>query len=112
MPPAGPAPSAAAARRRGRDQKGGGPPAPRPAARLIRVAEVPIGIFGLVDLSRDELPAPLSQTDPVAAARAEVAGLRARGARLIVGLFHLKGGTEQARQLAKEADGIDVVVVG
>lgn len=82
-----------------------------PADRLVRVAEVPVGIFGLVDLSPQEV-SPLVQSDPVAAARAAVASLRGRGARVVVGLFHLAGGLPRARELARAVSGIDLVVVG
>jgi hypothetical protein len=83
-----------------------------PSDRLVRVAGQPVGIFGLVDVSPDELPPPLVQTDPVEAARAVAGALRARGARLVIGLYHLKGGVEQARQIARAVTGVDVVVVG
>jgi cytochrome c553 len=83
-----------------------------PPDRLVRAAGESVGIFGLVDLAKDDLPHPLVQTDPVAAARAAVASLRERGARLVIALFHAQGGVEQARRLAKEVKGIDVVVVG
>ena len=82
------------------------------ADRLVRVADESIGLFGLVDLSQDEVPPPLVQTDPEAAARAAVEGLRARGARLVIGLLHLKGGIEEARRLVKAVGGIDLAVVG
>jgi 2',3'-cyclic-nucleotide 2'-phosphodiesterase (5'-nucleotidase family) len=82
------------------------------ADRLLRVTQVPIGIFGIVDVSPGEVPAPLALTDPVAAARTAVASLRARGARLVVGLFHVTGGVARAREIVRAAAGIDVVVVG
>lgn len=81
-----------------------------PPDRLVRRGELAVGIFGVVDLP--DLPAPLAQTDPAAAARAAVTSLRARGARLVVGLAHLSGGVAQARALAREVEGIDVLVVG
>ena len=83
-----------------------------PGDRLVRVAGVPVGIFAVVDLPADKLPRPLAQTDPTEAARAAVASLRARGARVVIGLAHLQGGVAQARQLARTVDGIDLLVVG
>jgi Cytochrome c554 and c-prime len=83
-----------------------------PADRLVRVADVPVGIFGVVDLSPDDVPRPLAVTDATEAARAAVQSLRARGARLVVGLFHVAGGVPQAQQIVRAVDGIDFVVVG
>jgi hypothetical protein len=83
-----------------------------PADRLVQVGGIPVGIFGLVDLSPDEVPRPLTQSEPLAAARQVVESLRARGARLVIGLFHVKGGVERAREIVKAVTGIDVVVVG
>jgi len=83
-----------------------------PADRLLKAGEVPIGLFGLVHLSQDDLPPPLAQSEPEPAARAAVERLRARGARLVIGLVHLEGGIEEARALARAVDGIDVLVVG
>jgi hypothetical protein len=51
-------------------------------------------------------------TDPAGAARAAVASLRAKGARVVVGLFHLAGGLTRARQIADAAGVIDLVVLG
>lgn len=85
-----------------------------PAYRTMRVGAVAVGVFGLLDLAGDHA-APLTGvtlTDPVAAARGAVAGLRAQGARVIVGLFHVAGGLERARAIADAVTGIDVVVLG
>jgi hypothetical protein len=83
-----------------------------PAHRLVSVAGIPVGLFGIVELAPGDLPTPLSVTDAVAAARTSTAALRARGARLVVGLFHLAGGVARARELARTVDGIDFMVVG
>jgi hypothetical protein len=81
-----------------------------PADRLLRLADVPVGVFGLVELPA--VPEPLAQTDAEVAARGAVASLRRRGARLVVGLFHLGGGIPRARELARAVTGLDIVVVG
>ena len=83
--------------------------------RLITVAGVSVGIFGVV--------APLPEdaalwktwrvraTDPEAAAREEVASLRARGAKTILALLHL-GPLGAANQLLQAVPGIDWAVQG
>jgi|GEM_PF-448155 len=86
-----------------------------PRDRLVTVAGIPVGIFGVV--------APLPEdsalwkswrvraTDPETAAREEVASLRARGARMIVALLHL-GPLGAANQLLQDVPGIDWAVQG
>ena len=57
-------------------------------------------------------PPGVTVTEPTAAARAAVHALRARGARVIVGLFHVAGGLARAREIAAAAGDIDLVVLG
>jgi 2',3'-cyclic-nucleotide 2'-phosphodiesterase (5'-nucleotidase family) len=83
-----------------------------PAYRLVRVGDVSVGIFGLVELPAEDVPRPLALTDPQAAAVQAVAALRARGARFVVGLLHLAGGVARARALARAVAGMDFIVVG
>jgi len=83
--------------------------------RLVVVAGIPVGIFGVV--------APLPEdaalwkswrvhaTNPEATARQEVASLRARGAKMIVALLHL-GPLGAANQLLQDVPGIDWAVQG
>jgi hypothetical protein len=85
-----------------------------PADRIVRAADVSVGVFGILDLTGEPWTAPpgVVVADPSAAARAAVRSLRARGARVIVGLFHVAAGLTRARQIAEATDGIDVVVLG
>jgi hypothetical protein len=89
--------------------------APWPADRLLKVAGVEVGVFGVTALSPPD-DARLRAwgfvaRDPAAAARAEVASLRARGARVVVALVHV-GGTPDSKKLLAAAPGIDWAVLG
>jgi len=83
--------------------------------RLITVAGIPIGIFGVLAPLPEDVSAWKSwgvhTTDPVAAARDEVASLRARGAKMVLALLHL-GPMEAATRLLQEVPGIDWAVQG
>jgi hypothetical protein len=85
-----------------------------PADRLVDVAGVRVGIFGVTASSPPD-PAwrgwGVEARDPAAAARAEVASLRARGARIVVALVHV-GGTPDSKRLLAAAPGIDWAVLG
>jgi hypothetical protein len=85
-----------------------------PAGRVVRAGEVTVGVFGVLDLAGERWTAPpdVAVTDPSAAAREAVRSLRAQGARLIVGLFHVAGGLARAREIAAATAGVDVVVLG
>jgi hypothetical protein len=87
---------------------------PWPADRLLD-AGVPVGVFGLLTLGPEELAAAgkegLTIGDPVKAAAAAVTSLRARGARVVIGLWHLAGGSEEARRIAREAP-VDLAILG
>jgi hypothetical protein len=87
-----------------------------PADRLIEQEGGPIGVFGI--LEPPAAPATswsslgLATTDPAEATRAEVASLRARGARVVVGLFHVAGGMARVMQIASRVGALDVIVLG
>jgi hypothetical protein len=84
------------------------------ADRVVDVAGVKVGIFGVTAASPPD-PAwrawGVEARDPIAAARAEVASLRARGAHVIVALVHV-GGTPDSRRLLAAVPGIDWAVLG
>ncbi len=86
------------------------------ALRLVHTAKWPIGIFGIVEFSQTESALMskwgLRTTDPIAAASAAVASLRAQGAKLVVGCLHVAGGLARARAIAARTGGVDVVVLG
>jgi hypothetical protein len=83
--------------------------------RIVTVAGVPIGIFGVVRPLDEDRGAwerwGVTATDPTEAARAEIASLKKRGARMIVALLHL-GPANAARELLKAAPGITWAVQG
>jgi hypothetical protein len=85
--------------------------------RVIEAGKSVVGVFGIVDPS----PAAsaswsrqwgITTLDPVAETRRAVASLRARGARVIVGLFNGAGGVKRGVQISRMAGGVDVVIVG
>ena len=51
-------------------------------------------------------------TDAAVAARGAVQSLRAQGARVIVGLFHVAGGRSRAKAIADATAGVDLIVLG
>ena len=83
--------------------------------RLVVVAGIPVGIFGVVAPLAEDAAAwktwRVRATDPEATARTEVASLRARGARMIVALLHL-GPIGAANELLRHVPGIDWAVQG
>ena len=85
------------------------------ADRLVDVAGLKIGIFGVTALASED-PRRLrawgvEAHDAVTAARAEVASLRARGARVVVALVHA-GGAPDNRKLVASVPGVDWAVLG
>jgi hypothetical protein len=87
------------------------------ADRMIGADKGPVGVFGIVEPTPEVSAAwsrqwGVTTRDPVAATRAAVASLRAKGARLIVALFNGAGGALRAREIARTAGGVDVVVAG
>jgi hypothetical protein len=84
-----------------------------PAGRLVHAGGIAVGVFGVLDLGPGSpLPPGVAVIDPAAAAGTAVRDLRAQGARVIVGLFHVAGGLARAREIAAAAGGVDVVVLG
>ena len=77
--------------------------------KLVQAGRVKIGIFGVVAIGALG-DGTLQIDDPVPVARAAVADLRKRGADVIVALAHMT--RKDARDLARKASGIDLVVVG
>ncbi len=85
--------------------------------RVIEAGKSVVGVFGIVDPS-PEVSASWSRQwaiatlDPVAETRRAVTSLRARGARIVVGLFNGAGGVKRGAQISRTAGGVDVVIVG
>ena len=86
------------------------------ADKIVDAAGVKIGIFGVSAPPSAEdaaayKAAGIDARDPLAAARAEVAALRARGARIVVAMVHVGDGNEN-RKLVSAVPGIDWAVLG
>ena len=86
------------------------------ADSIVDAAGVKIGVFGVAappapDDAAAFQAAGVEARDPEAAARAEVAGLRGRGAQLIVAMVHL-GDAAANRKLLRAVPGIDWAVLG
>lgn len=83
--------------------------------RIVTVAGVSVGIFGVVQPQPEDQALwrrwRISATDPTATAREEVASLTARGARVIVALLHL-GPAGAAEKLLLQVPGISFAVQG
>jgi hypothetical protein len=88
---------------------------PFPSDKLIEVGDAKVGVFGVLD------PAPTAQasearelatTDAAEAAAQAAVSLRSRGARLVIGLFHLAGGVQRAKEILARAGDVDIVVLG
>ncbi|MEO7668993.1 MAG: hypothetical protein ABIW57_06620, partial [Polyangia bacterium] len=83
--------------------------------RIVTVAGVSVGIFGIVQPQPEDQALwrqwRISATDPTATAREEVASLTARGARVIVALLHL-GPAGAAEKLLLQVPGISFAVQG
>jgi hypothetical protein len=84
--------------------------------RVVETAKGLVGIFGIVEPSAEVSASwsrwGLATLDPIAETRAAVASLRARGARIVIGLFNGAGGTRRAAQIGRMAAGVDLIVVG
>lgn len=85
---------------------------PFPGDVVVQTGTLDLGVFGILDMGTETMPAGIKVTDPSEAARAAVRSLRAHGARLVVGLFHVSGGLARAREIAAAAGGVDVIVLG
>jgi 2',3'-cyclic-nucleotide 2'-phosphodiesterase (5'-nucleotidase family) len=86
------------------------------ADKVVDAAGVKIGIFGVSAPPSAEdaaayKAAGIDARDPLAAARAEVSALRARGARIVVAMVHVGDGNEN-RKLVSAVPGIDWAVLG
>ncbi len=87
------------------------------ADRIVVAAGLKVGIFGILvptaaDRQKLRNQGGVIVTDATEAAGAAVASLRQRGAQLVVGLFHLAGGADEARQIVAKVGAIDFVVLG
>jgi hypothetical protein len=83
-------------------------------AKLLQPGPTALGVFGILEMPGGTWtpPSGVRVADSVGAARAAVASLRAQGARLVVGLFHVASGLERARQIVGAVPGIDLVILG
>jgi len=95
---------------------GKGDERPFPPDRIVQAGGQSVGIFGVLDVP-PERNADLQRWgfrtgDAAEAARAEAQSLRSRGARLVVGLFHVLGGRARAEEILSQTSGIDVAVLG
>lgn len=82
------------------------------AERIVDVAGVKVGIFGVT--AADAVKARAEGwvvRDPVVAARAAVASLRARGVKIVLALVHV-GPMTESRRLLREVPGVDWAVLG
>ena len=73
------------------------------ADQLLKAGDTAVGVFGIVEAPAstggDGGHAAVHTADAAEAARAAVQSLRARGARLVVGLFHVAGGLARTREI-------------
>ncbi len=85
------------------------------ADRLLEIAGVKLGIFGLIVAAPEEAELwkswRLEARDPSVAARAEVAALRARGATIVIALVHAAA-YDETKKILRAAPGIDWAVLG
>lgn len=77
--------------------------------RIVDIGGVQVGVFGVVSKSALQDPK-IVVTDPIDAAQNTVRDLRGRGAELVIALAHVR--RPEARQLARGAPGIDIILVG
>jgi 2',3'-cyclic-nucleotide 2'-phosphodiesterase (5'-nucleotidase family) len=84
--------------------------------RLIDIAGARVGVFGVNFLAfedKDRAKAMgFSVGDPLGAAQGAASVLREKGAQAVIGLFHVSDGPGEARQLARQVEGLDVLVLG
>jgi hypothetical protein len=95
---------------------GKGDERPFPPDRVIQADGQSVGVFGILDVPA-ERTADLQRwgfriSDAGETAKAEAQSLRSRGARLVVGLFHVVGGRARAEEILAQASAIDVVILG
>jgi 2',3'-cyclic-nucleotide 2'-phosphodiesterase (5'-nucleotidase family) len=84
--------------------------------RFLQLGQRRVGIFGVLTLSSEDAAAAkqLGYTagDALEAAQGLTSMLREKGAEVVVGLFHLAGGLDEARKLGGQIAGLDVMVLG
>jgi 2',3'-cyclic-nucleotide 2'-phosphodiesterase (5'-nucleotidase family) len=84
--------------------------------RFLQRGERRVGIFGVLTLSEADVAAAktsgYSVGDVLEAAQGVTSALREKGAEVVVGLFHLAGGLDEARKLGGQIAGLDVMVLG
>jgi 2',3'-cyclic-nucleotide 2'-phosphodiesterase (5'-nucleotidase family) len=84
--------------------------------RFLQLGERRVGIFGVLTLSPTDAEAAKALGyhvgDPLEAAQGVTSALREKGAEVVVGLFHLAGGADEARKLGGQIAGLDVMVLG
>jgi hypothetical protein len=80
------------------------------ADKIIKAGDTSVGIFGIVTAEPAEVwkKDGLSLGDPAAAAHQSIASLRARGAKVVIGLFH----GPSAATVRPLAEGADFIVLG
>jgi 2',3'-cyclic-nucleotide 2'-phosphodiesterase (5'-nucleotidase family) len=84
--------------------------------RFLQLGDRRVGVFGVLTLSEADAAAAktfgYSVGDPLEAAQGVTSALREKGAEVVVGLFHLAGGVDEARKLGGQIAGLDVMVLG
>ena len=85
--------------------------APVEAPKIVEIGGVKVGVFGVVDpVSWPAAVSGVTAGDATAAARSAISTLRGQGAQVVVALAQLA--RPAARKLAREAPGIDFLLVG
>lgn len=83
-------------------------------ARIVAVAKLPVGLFGVVFSAQAQqdraVAAGFSLSDPVAAAVLAAGSLREQGARVVIGLIHAQNAADILR-IAQAVPGLDLIVV-
>jgi 2',3'-cyclic-nucleotide 2'-phosphodiesterase (5'-nucleotidase family) len=86
------------------------------ARRMVRAAGLKIGIFGVTTMVFEDAEKLRAQGgklgESLGAAQGAASMLREEGADIVIGLCHLAGGLEEARQLAGNLSAVDVLVLG
>jgi hypothetical protein len=76
--------------------------------KVIEIGGSKVGVFGVI--APDAVPG-LAITDPVAAGKTAIAGLKRQGAQVVIGLVQAANKKDAAR-LVRDIGGIDIVVAG
>jgi 2',3'-cyclic-nucleotide 2'-phosphodiesterase (5'-nucleotidase family) len=84
--------------------------------KLIDRGGTKIGLFGITTLAFEDGDKAKAKGftlgDPLGAAQGATSLLREKGAQVVVALVHVNGSSEEARDLVRKVDGLDVLVVG